>query len=211
MVRLLYRWAYILCVYTGIRAAFNRLRSWLDRGETPVSRLHRARIRPGGLGRMNVFVHSRPRPRSTQRAAHFGMISVRQERPSVGRILYRYLCLTSHFGCGHVEVAFYEAGGQVTFYAVRNTARSNAARVGWGDVSERLGAPGEDVRILRTLTLKLERVGLSARFAPASECVELAVNRRLIDPRSLRRTTAALEKKYRRLPRTIVRHRPGIR
>lgn len=203
MFAALYRWAYLLCVYSGLRAAFNRARSRAGRGGSAVSRLHGATIRPRGPGAMRVFVHRGPRPRAARPGPTFGMISVRLENPCVGRLLYRYLGLTSHFGCGHFEIAFYESGGRVTVFAVRNVLRANADRLGWRDVSRRLGSPAFDVEVVRAVVMQLERAGLTVRCAPAPECVELALDRRLVHPRSLRRTRDALERKYRRLPRAL--------
>ncbi len=195
----LYRWAYVVCAFTGLRAAFNRAWCRLLRGGTSVDRLQEARIQAGRCGTLRVAVHRRARVGTPR----FGMVSLRQERPRMNRVLYRYLCLTSHFGCGHVEVAFYEAAGQVTLYAVRNSARSHAHRLGWRRIAQRLGSEKDDVDVVRALVERLERVGCSVRLAPARECVELALNRRLVHPRSLRRTRVALEKKYRRLPRAL--------
>lgn len=128
----------------------------------------------------------------------------------MNRGLYRCLRLTSHFGCGHVEAAFYELGEQITIYAFRDSARANAQRLGWRAIAQRLGSERNDVEILRALVAELERAGLSVSLASAAECVELALNRRLVPPRSLQRTCVALETRYGRLAEALAMTPKGV-
>ena len=113
--------------------------------------------------------------------------------------LYRW----AYFGCGHVEAAFYELDEQITIYAFRDSACANARRVGWRAIAQRLGSERNDIEILRALVAELERAGLSVSLASAAECVELALNRRLVPPCSLQRTCVALETKDRRLAQAL--------
>lgn len=131
------------------------------------------------------------------------MFSCRQDLPALNRWLSRYLCLTSHFGCGHLEIAFYDDGAQLTIFAVRNTARSNAQRLGWRRIAKRLRSERSDLRAVRALINELECAGTSVRLAPATQCVALALNPRLVPRPSLAKTRAALGRKYRRLPRAL--------
>ncbi len=201
----LLRLGFVACVFTGLRAGFNRVRARLRRRPALGSRLHGARVEVGTLGPMRLQVHRRPRPDAARVAADFGMISARQERPRVKRALYCYLALTSHFGSGHLEVAFYEARGQVTIYAVRNTAQSSARRLGWKEVVGHLGSKGDDLRLVRALATLFEREGVSLGVASGAECVELALTARLVAPRALQGTRASLERKYRHLHRALSR------
>ena len=104
-----------------------------------------------------------------------------------------------------MEIAFYEQGRRVTFYAVRNIARSNARRLGMTKISDklRLTKRDEDVRVILELARLLESHGFVARFARSDECVSLSVCSRLLHPAVRARALVALESKYERLHRRL--------
>ena len=197
--RTLYRWAFLACMYTGLRALFNRWKARSPGEQSPLSPLHQTTIKAGRYGTLRVWVHRQSR----QVAGRAGMLSMRQERAPIHPALYRYICMTSHFACGHLEVAFFEFEGQVTIYAARNSARSNAQRLGFDAVAQRLGSEQDDVQAVRVLVAKLEGLGLPVRMAPPQECVDLALDSRLVHPATLPRTRVTLERKYRRLAEAL--------
>jgi len=129
------------------------------------------------------------------------MISLQQVRPTIGRAAYRWICWTSHLGCGHVEVAFYEEGGLVTFYAVRNMARANAVRLGCTKMAARLRlAPRhEDALVLTEVSRLLSLAGMKTRQAQPEECLRLALNRRLARGGRLGDVRRRIYRKYEKL------------
>ena len=129
------------------------------------------------------------------------MVSLRQVRPTIGRIAYRWICATTHMGCGHVEVAFYEERGLVTFYAVRNMARANAARLGCTKMAAglRLAARYEDALVLTEVSRLLSLAGMKTRQAQPEECLRLALNRRLARGGRLGDVRRRIYRKYEKL------------
>ncbi len=172
-----YRWIYLVAMYSGIRAVFNCIRSKMCAGACELVGLHKTRLCSQKIGDVMLFVHQRPSPRTFAKETAFGMISVRHRYPRVGFLLYRYFCLTSHFGCGHMEIAFYEKQGKVTLYAVRNTAASNAFRLKWFGISAKLTLAQWDERLLKAMVRHLENAGFVTDLADVSECIDLSVNR----------------------------------
>ena len=113
--------------------------------------------------------------------------------------------MTSHFGCGHIEIAFYEKAGRVGFYGVRNTARSNAHRPGGLETAKKLLLVRRDeARVLiREVAPLFEEHGLVTGVAAAHECAALSVDGRLLhpdpDPDSESRALDSLRRKYEKL------------
>ncbi len=200
----LYRWAYLVAMYSGIRAVHNRISSQMSARDCALSRFNRTHLQTEHMGEVVLFVHKRSGPGMDIEGTAFGMISVQQRNPKVGRFLYRYFCLTSHFGCGHMEIAFYEKQGKVTLYAVRNTAASNAFRLKWFELSDKLTLAQWDERVLRIIVRHLESNGFTTGFADVSESINLSVNNRLLHPHSRLRALRHLKKKYTRLRKTFV-------
>ena len=202
----LYRWGYLVAMYCGVRAVFNRIRSRKYIDGCQLARLHRTRLRSETLGDLMLFVHARPGPPSFSGKANFGMISVQQRHPKLGALLYWYLCLTSHFGRGQMEIAFYEKQGRVILYALRNTAASNAFRLGWYDISKKLTLAKRDDVAMRVVMQHLERSDFVTRLAAVSECLSLSVSDWLLSPASRLRALGAMKKKYSQLHRTLKAH-----
>ncbi len=143
-------------------------------------------------------VHARPDQAAPLPGVRYGMISLRESRPPINRLLYRYLCLTGHFGCGHVELAFYEKGSQVTIYGIRNIARANALRLGLAGAADQLSiADGDESQAVLLAVLKaLNKLGLNGRLAPPHRCVDLAVNKRLLKPAACKPVLRTLHRRY---------------
>lgn len=201
MLSALYRCLYSSAMLLGVRACVNHVQSWLCRHRTRAAALDGCLVRSSRLGDLEVFVHPRLRPAGATAPARYGLLSVRQRHPKVSPWLYRYLCLTSHFGCGHLEIAFYEKADVVTIYGVRNIARSNAHRLGLRGAADRLLlSRREEARVLlhEILPLLAEH-GLAVRLAAPGECVALSVNRRLLHPASESTALGALRRKYEKL------------
>ena len=201
MLNAAYRVLYLLTMFAGVRAGLNHARAGLCRGRSRTAALDGHLLHSERLGELLARVHPRLRPGRGAPRAHYGLISVRQRQPAVGRLLYRYLCLTSHFGCGHFEIAFYEQGDEVTIYSVRNTARSNAQRIGLVDTARqlRLVGHGEARILLREVVSLLESHGLVTRIAAPHDCIRLSVSESLLPPRSRAAVLDTLTRKYERL------------
>jgi len=188
-------------MYTGFRALVNRARSIRHVLDANIASLHGVEVTAGKLGELVFYVHPRPCPGTAADGRKHGVFSIRQQQPTVGRLLYRYFCRTSHFGCGHIEIAFYERGGEVTFYGVRNIARANACRLGLSSLSHRLqlAKRDEDVMVLRAASGILQSRGFSTRHAQADECMQLTVDDRLLHAGTHAEARISLHRKYAKL------------
>ena len=195
------KFLYILLMYTGLRALFNLWRERCCDDGGPTGQISGTAVDSEPLGKFDVFVHRRPAPIDATPNVRFGMISVRQRRSSINRWLYHYLLLTSHFGCGHLEVAYYETDDFVVFYGIRNILKSNVDRLGLRTVGDklRLATHGENILVLQELASLLAMRELTTSFATGRECVRLAVRAELLNPQSQDLILSNLEKKYDRL------------
>ena len=193
-----FRIGYLCAMYSGLRAVSNRIQALM----TPPLRsasLNRMTMQLPGGETVVVAVHRRPTAPTDHR--HSGMISVRLVVSHVRHPLYSLFCLTSHFGCGHIEIAFYECEGRIVLYAVRNILKSNAERIGVGRLFEAfpLQANDDEISVLQQIREVLHQQGLETSFASPDECVALAVDNRLLHPARQARARAALKRKYTRL------------
>lgn len=200
-----YRQGYYLAMYTGVRALANLLRSRRSRLDPRLARLHGARLQDAELGALTLRVHSRRRPPGDDALVAHAMLSLQRPKPALAGWRYRALCMTSHFGCGHVEVALWEQRGVVTFYGVRNIATANARRLGFTAAADRMQLTNadEDRFVLRLLANALRDEGLEVRHASADDCIRLAVDERLIAPDRRAQAHRALRRRYERLRRAI--------
>ena len=196
MTHVLYRWGYLVAMYCGARAIFNRARSRIRSGDCRLARLHGTQLRTETIGNLLLSVHARSNPRSFRGEANFGMISIRQKHPTVAPLMHRYFCMTSHFGCGQMEIAFYEKQGRVTLYALRNTAASNAHRLGCFGIAKKLKLSKRDDVVMLAIVRYLEKSDFVTGLADVSECIDLSVSHRLLRPGSRLRAINALKKKY---------------
>ncbi len=194
------RWIYPIAMYTGLRAAYNR---WQNRGGTSL-RLEAfdrvlLQVLDGELGVLRV--HRRRLPASKRTMGPTGMIAISLQSPGVLSWLYRWLCLTSHFGTGHVELAFVELPEGITFYAVRNIVRSNLERIAGSNwfPTLKLQRPQDEIQVLLRVAHWLRERGVPTYFAPAEECVTFSIDRCLVRPDRLPRVQAALERRYRQI------------
>ncbi|MFT5153239.1 MAG: hypothetical protein ACI841_003239 [Planctomycetota bacterium] len=196
---------YPIGMYTGIRSAVNRLISCFYSLDSRLDHLQGYRIRIDAISELTLHLHARPTPNGAEPSNRYAVASLQLLRSPIPRWKYRFLCNSSHFGCGHIEVAFYEREGALTIYGIRNIARANAERIGWHSASERLSLQehGEDQLVLQLLCAKLNESGFATRHAKPDECLNLSVDPRLISRKTLARTTRALHKKYVRLHSTI--------
>jgi len=192
---------YYFAMYSGMRAFMNRAKSSLLALDPEIEALHGVRESSKELGDLVLYVHSRVRPSAANKSGNFGVFSLRQSSPNVGRWTNQFFCLTSHFGCGHVEIAFFENDGEVTFYGIRNIASANAHRLGFSGLSARfrLAKSGEDALVLRFISKFLEEKGFAAKHATAHDCVNFAVDNRLLPRESDVKVKTSLYQKYERL------------
>lgn len=132
------------------------------------------------------------------------MVSVHLLKPGIPSPLYLLLRLTSHFGCGHIEMAFFESEEKTTFYAVRNILRSNLERVQLQRMFElNLLNERDEINALRAIMQELSELGCRVDFADPEECVSYAVSPSLLSPEKRKRAVKSLTSKYRRISKSI--------
>ncbi|MEM7457228.1 MAG: hypothetical protein AAF456_22995 [Planctomycetota bacterium] len=199
---MLKRIGYYLTMYSGFRAMANWLRH-LSLGSTPVSTLNNGKFRLHDGRGLGLKVHSRLVRDRGGRMLSGGMFSTWLLSPPIQTYVYRLLRLTSHFGCGHIEVAFIEFEDQIVIYAVRNILKSNLDRIGFRRISARLGLCEEqsEIAVIRSIAQLTREQGLQIAVATPQDCVQLAVTPLLIHPTRIEKTLNALEKKYLRIVR----------
>lgn len=199
---------YLFAMYTGIRAVANRALSVF----LPVPRasaIDGATIQFDESNSFRIRVHGRIPPSPGDGSVVGGMISVYLEHPGISRILYSFLRVSSHFGCGHIELAFHEEDCSVCVFAVRNMLRSNLHRLGCSaclrDLA--LGTESDEIVVLTRIFDALRMQGLSAHLAPPAECVNMAVSPRLLKPKTRDRAIKTLTRKYERIAKQVPVHR----
>lgn len=200
-----FRRLYYTAMYSGLRALRNRAGSAYCALTPRLEAMSGETLTSTRLGTLVLHVHPRACRNSPSGPAGHGVFSLRRSDPPVGRVTYRLVCSTSHFGCGHVEVAFHERAGVVTFYGVRNIARANAQRLGLSGLSDRLRLrrSNEDVEVLRAVATRLRARGFEVRHAPAEECVRLTVDDRLVPRGRDAELRERLRRRYGRLCEAI--------
>ena len=197
----LYRYGYYAAMYSGLRAAYNRLRSRRAIPNQRLQRLHSSCVIVGRSALFDARVYARRQPADGGPRADHGVISLRLRRPPMPRWLYRIICATSHFGDGHVEVAFYWRGNAVTVYAVRNIAAGNVHRLGLAAAAARLRITSarESLSVLRGVADALKAIGLQVGHAIPEECIALSVDDRLLAAGDRERAVTHWRRHYRRL------------
>ena len=198
------RMLYLLAVFTGVRAMFNRVHGLFLPG-LRVAKLDGEVVQFDEYGPVRIRVNARPAPGILESEANVGMISLSLVSPGISRLLYALLRLTSHFGCGHVEIAFYEEQGRVTCFAIRNIVRSNMDRLRVGGYLDGLkfSRDHDEVVLLKRVLCELESAGFKTAFASPDKCVSLAVNPALICNGQRSRATETLRRKYRRIGKKL--------
>jgi hypothetical protein len=199
---------YLLAMFTGVRAAFNCGRSYFL-PKLRVAILDGNRLELEKYGSVRVRVNARPAPTALDSEAKAGMISLYMVSPGIPSLLYAFIRLTSHFGCGHVEIAFYETQDNVTLFAVRNILRSNIDRLKLNQMfgSLRFSSEDDEIVLLERVINKLNSLGFTASFASPDECVSLALIPSLLAPRQRNLATDSLRRKYRRIEKKLTRER----
>lgn len=192
------RFLFLFYVYSGARTIFNRVRSW---GFDDPRMLEIDRVRIPVADTFGVIrIHSRGFPKGLQRASAAGMMSIYLESPGIPKPLYRLALLTSHFGCGHIEIAFFECGDQVVLYAIRNMLAANIKRfrmASWFD-HLKLNQGEDDAAVLREVIELLEKKRIDHSFASPDDCVKFSVLPFLIAPHRLEKTKEAIRRNYKR-------------
>lgn len=192
-----YRLGYFAAMYSGARALYNRARSRTQLLDPRLQSLSTVEV---GKVVLDVKAHSRPSPRPDRAGERFAMLSLKLRRPPIPRWLYRMLCATSHFGLAHIEVALFVEADTVSLYAVRDIVGANARRVGLARAAERirLRRPGDTTDVLLAVAEALTARGFLVRHAPASECVALSVDERLLPAHAREAAAQVLRRKYER-------------
>ncbi|HIF40783.1 MAG TPA: hypothetical protein EYQ74_06775 [Planctomycetes bacterium] len=171
---------HLLGVYSGVRAAVNRIRALTLQTPGLSAVLDHCTLDVPSQGRWHLRVHRRcSGPQGLS-----GIVSARRVRSPLASWLYRYLCLCGHFGCGHVELGFCERAGRIRVYAVRNTALSCAQRLGWKRAARRL-TPRRETALFDLVHAVVDQwrgQGLRVSVPTPEECVRLSVNPLLLHP-----------------------------
>ena len=116
------RACYLVAVCSGLRAMFNLLLSTkYDLVVFLVLMSVVVNLDDSGLARIRV--HGKRRPANGCSSAKYGMISLELVHSGVHPLLDRILLLMSHFGCGHLELAYMDKDDRLEIYAVRNVAK----------------------------------------------------------------------------------------
>jgi len=194
-------------MYTGARALFNVVRSFTLPG-LRAGILDFETMEIDELGLVKVRVNSRSPPRMLGAGRKAGMISVQLISPGISGVLYALLRITSHFGCGHVEIAFYETNERIIVFGIRDIVRSNIERIGLQKTFCKLTLFSDDdeVDLLRRILQELRVRGVSCNLASPKECVTLALNQSLLKPEKCDRVIKALTKRYRRITKQLAMH-----
>ena len=202
---LLQRTLFLISVYSGIRALFNRAKGMFSTTPRVTAICGRTIGRPCG-DLKHLRVHARSIPRSAADAQSAGMVSVYLETPGVSPLAYRLALCTSHFGCGHLEMAFYETKDYVVIYAIRNILHANLARLGIRGffASLKLNKVNDEKQTLQEIVFLLESYGFRCRFASPDECVSLAVTPSLLKSRQRDKAIIAIRRNYLRKIRGVV-------
>ena len=164
----MYRILYLFAMYSGARAAYNQLYSfWLPGLRTAV--IDNLSLQIDDRNFVKIRVNARPKHKASPH--NVGMISVYLVSPGIWRLTYVLIRLTSHFGIGHVEIAFYETDKNVTCFAVRNILRSNIGRFRMRNLFRNLelSKDNDEIAILQRVLLELNARGLSACLATPEE------------------------------------------
>ena len=175
-------------MYSGLRALFNELRSYsLPKPRAAI--IDGETMQLDGCRPVKICVHARKPSNSLGPERIAGMISIYSVAPDVSRLSYAMLRLTSHFGRGEIEIAFFEEKEQVILFAVRNILRSNLDR--WKKnrlLSQlKLADNHDEILALQMIIQSLHERGINTSFASPEDCVSLAVNESLLNPKNRNR------------------------
>ncbi len=198
---------HLLGVYSGMRALCNRLTCLLLPRPCFSAALNGSTLEAPSGTKWKLRVHARRNgPQGLT-----GIISARLQNAPLQSLLYRYLCLCGHFGCGHVEVAFLEQAGEVSIYAVRNTALSSVERFGFKRLAQTLGPRREKqlLDLVQATASLLRKEGLNIRVLPPAECVRLSVNPFLLHPKRKLQNRRVLLQRAQRLGMRVTDRRPS--
>lgn len=201
------RLAYCLLRYTGLRAILNKQRAkGLGLPSSAQAWSGRTLMVPE-YGPMSLELHRRRSPPGQAASRCFFMLSARMAQPDVAAWRYTYLLRTSHFGCGHMELACYEEHGGWAVHGIRNMAADAAQAVRWTRTARalRTTAGPTDADFLGCLFEALRETGLEARLLPAAECVRLSVNPELLPATNRPKRMQALVRRYEGLHEELAR------
>ncbi len=188
---------YLFGVYSGVRAAVNRIWALILPAPRLSAVLDHCTLDVPGQGRWHLRIHRR----SSGPQGLSGIVSARRVHSPLAPWLYRYLCLCGHFGCGHVELGFCERAGRVRVYAVRNTALSCAQRLGWNRVARQL-TPRRETALFDLACYIVDQCraeGLHVSVPTPEECMRLSVNPVLLHPARERHHREVLRARAERL------------
>lgn len=194
-------------MYTGVRALRNQIHGFFLPG-LRVSILNGSEMRLSSVGDVKICVNARAPLDALSSGVRVGMISIYLLAPGIPRFLYRLLRLTSHFGTGHIEMAFYEDGDTVVFFAVRNILRSNIERVGMGRHFDNLllNSNDDEIVAIQAVFQALKSYGIEPVFAGPEECIKLAISKSLLNQKTRDQTIDSMIRRYKRIERKIKMH-----
>ncbi len=198
------RLLFLFYVYTGMRAVSNRLwEPFLP--DVRLRELDGTMFSIEEFGKAKIRVNRRRLPKQALNGISAGMISVALVTPGISKLAYAALLLTSHFGLGHIEVAFYENKNEVVIYAVRNIIEANLKRFGLYRFFStlKLSDRDDEARVLQQIVDELKIRDIQLTFASPEECVQFAVQPELIESQRRRQVTKSIRRNYKRLIKQI--------
>lgn len=195
---------FLFYVYSGMRSAFNLTRSFFLQ-KSALDYIDRQVILLDENNPATIRVHSRPIPKSVEVASSAGMISVFLHSPGISRLSYFVLRLTSHFGMGHIEIAFYEKHNCIVFFATRNMLQANIDRIGLKRFfpALRLSSRDDEIAVLQQIVNLFSSYGKTFSFALPEHCIALAVHPSLLNPKTEMRMKEAISRNYKRIAKKI--------
>ena len=200
----LIRACYLVAVCSGLRAMFNLLLSArYDTGR--VSCLDDVVVNLDDSSLARIRVHGKRRPANGCSSAKYGMISLELVHSGVHPLLDRILLLMSHFGCGHLELAYVDKDDRLEIYAVRNVAEANVSRLRLRQIFSSLKpmTMEEEYLVLSKILSVLSNLGINCGLASPRECCRLAISPGLLKSKTERVTREWLLRKYQRISRKL--------
>ena len=198
------RVCFLAAVYSGLRALFNLLLSIrYDPGR--VSCLDDVVVNLDDSGLARIRVHGKGRPANGCFSAKYGMISLKLINSGVNPFLYRILRLMSHFGCGHIELAYMDKDDGIEIYAVRNILKANISRLRLSQIFSSLKpiTTEDEHRVISKTISILGNRGINCRLATPFECCRMSISPRLLNPKTESLTKDLLLRKYERISRKL--------
>ncbi len=200
--RLICRLYYTCSMYSGARALLNRLKHYFylpKLKKEAVFQLNQKQIQFPFLDCVELRVFARPTPPQGKLAPDYkdrcyGMLCL-VDTSQKWLSQEKWQALSSHFGCAHFECAFYSQGSTLTVYATRN----------FGFLPRSKNGKKMHLKILLHLNQIFSQQNIFLHFAHPDECLDLAIDPRLLDPLRQNQIIHGFHKKYQYLHEKFIK------